>query len=167
MRHLQDIIQEGLLDVEGNDKKGEAWVWFDLLMNAKTEEDFVEHCQNLKKVLDKDLGKDYYKALTKAKQNAMGSKCLCIAIQDRHIGNRGGQSWSIFVSEGYFKVQLAWSGTRKKVLAYPSSGRIYDYVHAMTIPNRRDMNPNNNEYYSYDLNDEWNELRKAIIKETK
>lgn len=165
MKHLQDIIQEGLLDVEDNDKKGDAWVWFDLLMNAKTEEDFAEHCQNLKKTLDKDLGKDYDKALAKSKQNTMGSKCLCIALQDRH--KEAGQSWSIFVNEGYHKVQLAWSCTRKKVMTYPSSGRLCDYIHMMTTPNQYDIKTNNNEYYSYDLNDEWNELRKSIIKESK
>ena len=165
MKHLQDIIQEGLLDVEGNDKKGDAWVWFDLLMNAKTEEDFVEHCQNLKKVLDKDLGKDYDKALATSKQNTMGSKSLCIALQDSH--SRNGQSWSIFVNEGYHKVQLAWSHTRKKVMSYSSSGRLYDYVHVMTTHNQYGAKTNDNEYYSYDLNDEWNELRKAIIRETK
>lgn len=70
MRHLQDIIQEGLLDVEGNDKKGDAWIYHGLLMNAKTKKEFNTHCQNLKKVLDKDFNVDdsyYERVLAKSK----------------------------------------------------------------------------------------------------
>ena len=157
MRHLQDIIQEGLLDVDGNDKKGDAWVWFDLLMNAKTKKEFNTHCRNLQKVLDKDLNADdayYERVLAKSKRNTMKTKCLCIAFRD----NKSDQNWEIFVNEGYCEVMLYWNDIKNKVIAFPLSSRLYDQVTAIEREYR---------CYVYELNDEWNELRKAIIRETK
>ena len=157
MKHLQDIIQEGLLDVEGNDKKGDAWMYHELLMNAKTKKEFNTHCRNLKKVLDKDLNTDgwnYEKVLVKLKRDTMKTKGLCIAFGE----SKSDQNWQIFVNEGYCEVMLYWNDIKNKVMAFPSSSRLYDQI--VTIER---------EYhcYVYELNDEWNELRKAIIKETK
>ena len=154
MKHLQDIIQEGLLDVEGNDKKGDAWMYHELLMNAKTKKEFNTHCRNLKNILDKDIGTEYEKVLDKSKRNTMKTKCLCIAFRD----SNSDQNWQIFVNEGYCEVMLYWNDIKNKVMVFPASSRLYDQITAIE-----------REYQCsvYELNDEWNELRKAIIKETK
>lgn len=161
MKCLRDIIREGLLDVEDNDKKGDAWMWFDILMNAKTKKEFNTHCRNLKKVLDKDLNTDgwnYEKVLAKLKRDTMKTKGLCIAFGEAFGESKSDQNWQIFVNEGYCKVMLYWNDIKNKVMVFPSSSRLYDQIVAIE---------RKYHCYVYELNDEWNELRKAIIKETK
>lgn len=142
MKHLQDIIQESILDDNIEDENIIPMI-FKSIMNAKSYKEFKNVALSLKSYLDDEIGSDYKKALNKANQNRLGQY---LAI-DSDLG------------KSFYKIVVA---------AGPS--RIY-YVKYHDITNRVSILRLNTSFsdfcseseYVYILNDKWNELRKMII----
>ena len=159
MRHLQDIIQEGLLDVEKNDKNVDdvmrselRSIWYDKITKSKSMKEFNKVCMELKKSLDKSFGKQYDKVTKKMPMNGTGRYLSII-----HEGNL--DRWLISVNYGEDKsVSLCWFNSSNVVGRETGSGLYYivnGYCKSiMTVE----------QCYTYELNQDWNELRKYIFK---
>lgn len=146
MKHLQDIIQESILDDNIEDKNIIPMI-FKSIMNAKSFKEFKNVALSLKSYLDDEIGSDYKKASNKIDQNRSGQY---LAVVD--LGTPANKEMcQILVSSG--------PSTTHYLRFYKSTGRVtvmrtnmsfYDLIVAEDV-------------YVYVLDDKWNELRKMII----
>jgi hypothetical protein len=153
-------LKESLLsDIDTTLSKGDIYVWFENIINAKTQIEFDKCCTDLKKTLDDHIGKDYDAAVAQAKKVKRG-EYICIS----HKKDVSDMQWFIYVNYGPNNmIKVFWEPTFNCVRLRKVLRHLHDYVdtHSKGYGNGK------NKFYTYVCDGYCNGLRTAIIDKYK